>query len=241
MFAGFEFRKKILFRHLPDDPVDIHTHLLPGVDDGAADVSEGLDMVCRWQAAGVKKLFCTPHIQADRTGNRTPFLYERFLAFRQACPPGVELRLAGEYMLDECFISHLEEGLLTFDGRQVLLEVSYLDAPADLENLLYEVALNGYRPVLAHPERYLYMRPERYESLKERGCRFQLNLLSVAGYYGREVQARSRNLLRRGWYDYAGSDLHRRSQAEILLGMASDKKEADQLIELIGRNRELWG
>lgn len=240
---------------------DIHTHLLPAVDDGATSRADTQVILQEMLEAGVRRAFCTPHIMADFSRNDSAYLQEQFTALLQ--PPasaplstpssterspsgntnvpgkGIDLRLAAEYMLDHVFASHLDSGLLTYDGKHVLLETSYLSAPPAFESILYEVALSGYYPILAHPERYLYMAPERYAILKNNGCLFQLNLFSLCGYYGKDTQQRSKWLLKKGYYDFAGTDTHRPGQLSRLLHHKINV--ANHLLEkLIRQNDMLW-
>lgn len=234
---------------------DVHTHLLPAVDDGAASRADAIAILRDLQEAGITRAFCTPHVMADLPRNGHSFLQEQFAAFLPGystetlgipCPgdtllpsKSISLNLAAEYMLDHAFFSRLEEGLLTYNGNHVLLETSYLSAPSCLENLLYEVSLRGYRPIVAHPERYLYIEPERYLALKNSGCLFQLNLFSLCGYYGKNVQQRSEWLLKKGYYEFVGTDTHKPGQYTHVLHHKISV--ANCLLEkLIRQNDMLW-
>ena len=240
MFNWWCTRRNIFPGDLLVNRIDIHTHLLPGVDDGTKTEEEALAILQLLATHGVKKVFCTPHVMTDLVKNRSGYLKARFREFQKLCPVNIELRLAAEYMLDEHFLYHLKDGLLAFDKKHVLLETSYLDAPPNMERLLYETTLYGYQPILAHPERYLYMEPENYTLLKERNCKFQLNLLSVAGYYGKEVQYRSKDLLRKGYYDFIGSDIHHLKQYKSYYSVSLPLFLIKTLKALIRKNEELW-
>ncbi len=202
---------------------DIHAHWLPGVDDGARTVEEGLEIVEALMQLGYKKLIATPHIKQVYYENEPDQLYRVFRDFEAAVAEKgweVELSLAAEYMLDEGFQRHLEEGLLTLSGNMVLIEMSFFQAYQGLEKLLFDIQLKGYQPVLAHPERYQYYfkKWEQFEMLKERGCLFQLNIPSLTGYYGKEIANVAHRILAQGWYEFAGTDLHHRRQLKSIQG-----------------------
>lgn len=194
--------------------VDLHAHWLPGVDDGARNVEEGLEMVRGLSELGFKKLIATPHIMVDHYDNSPNRLRRVFRQFkkkvRKAGIP-VELALGAEYMLDEGFGQHLEAGdLLTIHQNLVLVETSCLRPAPKLSEYLFQLQLRQYQPVLAHPERYGYYHKNlaAYEELKNAGVLFQLNLLSLTGYYGRTVADAAKKLLANGWYEFAGTDVH---------------------------------
>jgi len=194
--------------------VDLHGHWLPEVDDGAESVEEGLALVRGLAELGYQKLIATPHVMVDRYANNPHKLRRSFRRFkkkvRKARIP-VELSLGAEYMLDEGFAQHLEEGdLLTLHQNLVLVEMSCLRATPRLDEYIFELQLKHYQPVLAHPERYGYYHKDlsAYEALKDAGILFQLNLLALTGYYGRTVAEAANKLLARGWYDFAGTDVH---------------------------------
>lgn len=219
---------------------DVHSHLLPGVDDGFSSLKASIEMLSFLEKTGVKRIFLTPHIMADLTQNREVFLRERFEALKADCADSrVELRLAAEYMLDECFYERMDEGLLSYDGRHVLVEVSCLQAPTDLFDKLYNIQLNGFIPVLAHPERYGYFSADTLLKLKELGCRFQLNIFSLSGFYGSAVRHNAFWLLKNGHYDFAGSDIHSLNYQSLYLNYKLKKEQAVLLADLLKRNGEL--
>ena len=217
-----------------------HSHLLPGVDDGVQSADDMQAALNAMQAAGVERVFLTPHVMADLPDNRRSYLQDRFACMKQFAPEGIELRLAAEYMLDAGFRLQMADGLLTYEDRQVLVETSYLSPPPDYLNLLYELSLEVYTPVLAHPERYMYMTKEDYFRLKDKGYKFQLNLFSLAGVYGARPAKYAAYLMKEGFYDYAGSDLHhpddyKRNLARLKLS----GKMLDGLREVLENNKGL--
>lgn len=189
---------------------DHHSHILPGVDDGVKKMEVSLKVLQHYGQLGIAKVWCTPHIMED-IPNTTEGLKARFAELQEAYNGPIELHLAAEYMMDALFEERLEQGdLLTLgdEGNQVLVETSYFNPPMDLDGILRRIKQKGLHPVLAHPERYVYMRERRYDELKNNGIRFQLNLSSIAGAYGPEAKDKAKWLLKKGYYNLAGSDLH---------------------------------
>ena len=189
--------------------VDVHTHLLPGVDDGLSNQEEAQQAIARYEELGVSHVFLTPHIMADYPKNHVENLRQQFAAFQQQCPSTVQFHLAAEYMLDAAFLDHLNNGPLTYDGKHILVETSYISPPSNFDTLIYNIQLSNYIPVLAHPERYTFFSLSQLQHLVSIGVRLQLNISSLRGAYGRHVQKTARKLLRGGYYHFVGSDLHR--------------------------------
>lgn len=189
---------------------DWHSHILPGVDDGVRTMDEALQILARYEELGVKTVWLTPHIMED-IPNTTDHLRERFDYLQNAYQGNIELHLAAEYMLDNLFDERLEKNdLLPLgeNGDSLLVETSYFNPPMDLYQKLEQIKAKGYHPVLAHPERYAYMNDKDYEQLKKMGIRFQLNLPSLAGLYGKHIQKKANQLKKIAFYDYSGGDIH---------------------------------
>lgn len=188
---------------------DIHTHLLPGVDDGIKTEEESWNALQYLGEVGVRRVYLTPHIINEYPTNDRESLRDRFQVFIGKSPVKIpELRLAAEYMLDSGFALHLENGLLTLTDGQVLLETSYLSPPPMMEGLLIKVREKGYIPLIAHPERYGYLNRSTVDRWLKVGCRFQLDLFSFAGLYGEGPLQNAKELLMQNRYDYAASDIH---------------------------------
>lgn len=197
---------------------DWHSHILPGVDDGVKTTADSLLILDKYENAGVRNVILTPHIMVD-IPNETEKLKERFEDLKKAYQGRVKLYLAAENMIDNLFYSRLEKkDLLTLPGNRLLVETSYFNPPVDLYCTLMDIKKAGYIPVLAHPERYEYMDMHQYESLFDADIEFQLNIPSLAGFYGRGVQERAVWLLKEEFYTMCGTDLHRKSQLTSLLG-----------------------
>lgn len=189
---------------------DRHSHILPGVDDGIQSVKDSLAILTMYEQMGVKKVWLTPHIMED-CPNTPEKLKVRFEELESAYQGKIELSLSAENMMDELFVKRLEQGILMPYGDnqdELLIETSYVQPPMGMEGILRDIRKAGYTPVLAHPERYLYMDAEKYENIKEMGVKFQLNVTSLIGAYGKQVKDRAEYLLNEGYYNYSGSDAH---------------------------------
>lgn len=197
---------------------DWHCHVLPGVDDGVQSMDEALQILAEYERLGIKEVWLTPHIMEDMP-NRTQHLQECFAELKAAYHGNVVLYLASENMLDKLFEERLNENdLLPIgkDGKHLLVETSYFNPPIGLYDILLRIKSKGYFPILAHPERYLYMDGNEYKRLKAMGVKFQLNLFSIMGLYGKEVKKKAKKLKSRRMYEYIGTDLH---QVKILNSM----------------------
>ena len=189
---------------------DRHSHILPGVDDGIQSVKDSLAILTMYEQMGVKKVWLTPHIMED-CPNTPEKLKVRFEELETAYQGKIELSLSAENMMDGLFVKRLEQGILMPYGDnqdELLIETSYVQPPMGMEGILRDMRKAGYTPVLAHPERYLYMDAEKYENIKEMGVKFQLNVTSLIGVYGNQVKERAEYLLNEGYYNYSGSDAH---------------------------------
>lgn len=196
---------------------DYHSHILFGVDDGVRTLEESLSVLARMESEGVSELWCTPHVMEDMP-NSTQMLQERFAQLKQNYTGKIQLHLAAEYMLDTEFEKRLEaHDLLPLYDQVVLVETSATIPPINFIDLLQEIMSQGYRPMLAHPERSRYLTMNDYERLDSYGVFFQLNLPSIIGYYGDTAQKKAEMILKNGWYKVAGSDCHRLPNYESVI------------------------
>lgn len=213
MFSLFT-SKPVLKDLIPDNHVDIHSHLLPGIDDGAQTFEDSLRLMNALQSFGVTQFITTPHVIQHVWDNT----YEKITSTKNSTVQELKKRniklpfqAAAEYLMDDQFVKLFQShDLLTLKDNYVLVEMSYINAPIQLYTIVFDLQVAGYIPVLAHPERYLFYHNnfEEYHKLKRAGCLFQLNLLSVVGYYGEGVVKIAERLLQKGMYDYVGSDVH---------------------------------
>lgn len=189
---------------------DYHCHLLPGVDDGVQTMEESLQILSLYEELGVGSVWITPHISEDYP-NATKHLKQRFAQLQDAYDGRVTLHLASENMLDNLFEERLEKNdLLPMGkaGNYLLVETSFFNSPMGLNHRLLRIKEKGYIPVLAHPERYLYMNENDYHQLKSLHVWFQCNLPSLVGLYGKEVRKKAEWLLKEHMVDLWGTDTH---------------------------------
>ena len=219
--------------------VDCHSHVLPGVDDGARDIAKSRAILSLMEEQGVERLWLTPHIMED-IPNEPEDLKRRFEEFKSAYSGNIELRLAAEHNIDMLFSERFEKDkLLPFNESRILVETSYYNPPMGLYGFLSDLEQKGFIPVLAHPERYVYMDINDYRKLKERGVLFQLNLASVVGSYGETAKKKALKFLDMGLYDHIGTDCHRSSHLRSILDSSVECKLVDRLFPLVENNRSL--
>lgn len=213
MFSFFK-NKPILKDLIPDHHIDIHSHLLPGIDDGARTFTDTLRLTRALQGQGVAQFITTPHIIQhvwDNTHEEIQCNATTTVADLKKHAVSAPFKAAAEYLMDDQFVQLFQShNLLTLKDNYVLVEMSYINAPIQLYSILFDLQVAGYIPVLAHPERYLFYHHNfnEYLKLKRAGCLFQLNLLSVVGYYGAEITKIAEQLLQKGMYNFVGSDVH---------------------------------
>lgn len=201
---------------------DIHCHVLPGIDDGSPDVKTSMELIERMQGWGVERIIASPHVTYGtfpNTPETTAAARGELQAALDAAGNGLRLSNAAEYRIDDLFLKHLDRGMLmTLPGNLLLVENSFMQEPWNLDQLLFDLQVKGFRPVLVHPERYSYYygKKDRYNAIHNGGTMFQVNLLSLAGYYGRDEKRIAEYLIEQGLVDYIGSDLHRHSHADAI-------------------------
>ncbi|HKB45892.1 MAG TPA: CpsB/CapC family capsule biosynthesis tyrosine phosphatase [Chitinophagaceae bacterium] len=202
---------------------DMHSHLIPGIDDGSPDIETSLQLIRGMMELGYKKLITTPHIMRDMYKNTRQIILQGLEQLRTAVKAealDVEINAAAEYFLDD-YVEGLiknNEPLLTISGNMVLVEFSMAHPSMSLKDILFDLQMQGYQPVVAHPERYSYLgnNKEFYDELKDIGCLFQLNLLSLGGYYGKQVHDLAQYLIKKEYYDLVGTDLHHARHLDAL-------------------------
>ncbi|HEY0432315.1 MAG TPA: CpsB/CapC family capsule biosynthesis tyrosine phosphatase [Chitinophagaceae bacterium] len=194
---------------------DMHSHLLFGIDDGSPDIGSSLELIRGLADLGYKKLVTTPHILWDLYKNTPEIIRGRLEIVRSAIKAAnidITLDAAAEYFLDEHFTGLVErkERLLTFGNNLVLVEFSMVSQPFEFKKIIFDLQIQGYQPVLAHPERYSYLEYNKgfYDELKDAGLLFQANHLSLRGYYGPSPLNLARYLAKKQYYDLIGTDLH---------------------------------
>lgn len=243
----FFFKKKEipLNKIFTDKFVDIHSHLLPGIDDGAKDIDNSIDLISTMYSYGIKNFITTPHVLGDVYPNSSKTIKAKTkevkIALEKNGMHDVSFRAAAEYMLDEQFVELLQrKDILTLKDNYILVEMSYFNAPFNLFDILFDIQLKEYKPILAHPERYNFYHDdfESYYKLKKAGCLFQLNLLSLTEQYGKGVQKTTEKLLKENLYDFVGTDTHHQNHLRILKKIGN-KKTFEKISHLIANNSKL--
>ena len=216
---------------------DIHSHFIPGIDDGAQTIDDSVALIKSFYDLGYKKVITTPHILADGYPN-TPEIILRGLekvrvALKHENIP-VQIDAAAEYYIDFDFDRKIEqEKLLTFGKNYLLFEVSYLNPPDNLEQIIFKLLTSGYKPVLAHPERYNFWHSNfaKYGQLKEKGLLFQLNINSLTGYYSHATKKIAEQMIEKNMIDFLGSDCHHSGHVSLIKRDAVYEKALHKLIE----------
>lgn len=222
MFSFFHRKQKAIFP-FHQLKTDVHSHLLPGIDDGSPDVSTSINLINGMMDLGFQQFTATPHVMQDIWKNNDETISVASKLLESALNQNkmdCRFTAAAEYMVDENleFLLQNKKGLRTIRENWVLIEISFLQPPLQLKDILFELQVQGYQPVLAHPERYLYYAGKTKEliELRDIGCKLQSNLLSFSGYYGKEVQRFAEQLVDLNLVSLLGTDLHHERHLEGL-------------------------
>ena len=226
---------------------DIHSHLIPGIDDGVKDMDTAIRMIGGLAGLGYKKIITTPHILGEIYPNNPENIGAGHKAVaaeieRQKIP--VAFFAAAEYLMDDHFSALLDSGapLLTLKDKLVLVELSFVVAAINLKELLFKLQIKGYQPILAHPERYLYFGANKgwYEQIRDTGCLFQVNMLSMIGYYGKASRELSQYLIKKRYVDFLGTDLHHERHLAALSSSPQLQAMVNKLVDAgLIRNTQL--
>ncbi len=226
---------------------DMHSHVLPGLDDGADTVEAGVDLVRKLAGLGYRRLIATPHIMGDFYKNTPAGVRAALATLTEAVTAeGIDIQLdcAAEYYLDEWFLPRLTaaDGILSFggDSQYVLLETSYINESRMLTQAIFELRAGGYQPIIAHPERYKYLhsRMDDAAEWRDKGALLQVNLNSLAGYYGPAERRAAEQLIDRKLIDFAGTDAHGLKHIAVLTNLHASPY-LNKLLALPLRNQEL--
>ncbi|QBA65586.1 tyrosine-protein phosphatase [Muriicola soli] len=241
MFHIF-LKKNFLIDHLKGF-VDIHNHILPGIDDGAKTVEESMALIKEFELFGVTNFIATPHIMNDYYPN-TPKTIENALTrlkseLLRKGQKHIALAAAAEHMIDGSFEKLLQEGkTMPLPSNYLLVEMSYLQPAINFKSAIVKCAQAGYFTILAHPERYVYLHqtPQVFAAYKDLGIKFQLNLLSLGNYYGRSVSRTAYDLLEKDAYEFLGTDVHSLRHIKALKEIQISTKSLQKILPLINRN-----
>jgi tyrosine-protein phosphatase YwqE len=218
----FPFFKKKKLLDIKPLKVDIHSHLIPYIDDGAKSIEDSISLINALKSLGYKKLITTPHIMSDAYRNDATNIYEGLNLLKQRVIQekiDIDIDVGAEYYLDDGFLDKIKsKGVMAINDRYVLFETSYLSKPILIEDMIFAISSEGYIPIMAHPERYRYVKDlsKEYKRFKDLGVMFQCNINSFAGYYGNDAKQKALFLSQNGMIDFLGSDLHHIKQIEVL-------------------------
>ncbi len=216
---------------------DLHSHFIPGIDDGVKSLEESMRLILGMKELGYKKLITTPHIMSDYYKNTPEIILGGLEKVREELKRNnisIELEAAAEYYLDYEFAEKLQSrNLLTLSDKYVLVEISFLNPPDNLEATIFNLIIAGYKPILAHPERYAFWHGslEKYQRIKDMGALLQLNILSLTQYYSEGVKKTAEQLVDKGMIDLLGSDMHNDKHLETLRTHALYEPYLHKLIE----------
>ncbi|MBR6292722.1 MAG: hypothetical protein IKR33_07960 [Bacteroidales bacterium] len=228
---------KLFKRKLEPKPIfaalgtDMHCHLVPKVDDGSKCLEESIDCLRTLKAVGYSKVIITPHFQYPRFPNdedEIRRLYEELKVEAEREGVGIEMiGVGGEYRIDTGFAKRLENPrFLLVGGKYVLVEFSLHQQMMGCDEMIFDMQMKGYEVILAHPERYPYLNVQgtRMEQLKNQGVYFQINALSLGGFYGEEAKHKAYEMLDAGWVEFMGTDTHNTMYAQALTELSNDRK-----------------
>ena len=198
---------------------DIHSHFIPGIDDGSPDMETTISLIKEMQGLGFKKVITTPHVMSDFYKNSSDIILKGLTDIRSELKVqniNMEIEAAAEYYIDYDFEQKIgKEKFLTFGDNYILVELSFMEAPKNLFDIIFKLQLEGYKVVLAHPERYAFFSMDDYEELVNRGVLLQINWLSIIGYYSPQIEQKTKDLIAADMVSFIGSDCHNMNHAEL--------------------------
>ena len=239
----FEFfsKKKFLIDYL-ENFVDMHNHILPGIDDGAKTVEESIELIKSFSEFGVQNFIATPHIMDNYYPNTTETIHTSLDNLRKGMYANdlkhVSFDVAAEHMIDANFETLLDKSeMMPLRKNYLLVEMSYLQPSINFEEAIQKIASKRFFPILAHPERYnfLQLKSSKFKKYKKKGILFQMNLLSLSEFYGKDVQKKALHLLDEGLIDFVASDVHNLSQLQNLKEIKLTNNQLELMLPLIDR------
>ena len=245
MFSFFT-KKHFLIDHL-DGFIDIHNHILPGIDDGAKTVDESIELIKGFSEFGVTDFICTPHIMENYYPNNPTTINNALMLLQKGLKTNnlshLTINAAAEHMIDSGFEKLLDDNtIMPLSKGYLLIEMSYLQPSLNFDTAVTKIKSKGYFPIFAHPERYIFLRqkPKKYTNFKEKDILFQMNMLSLGHFYGKEVQNTAIKLLGEGQIDFLASDVHNQTQLKALKSVTLSKKTLNQILPVIRNTIDIF-
>ena len=201
---------------------DVHSHFIPGIDDGSQSIEDSIAMITAFAELGYKKIITTPHIMSDSYRNTPEIILSGLEKVRSALREKgipIEMEAAAEYYLDFEFEKKIEDGnILSFGGKYVLFELSFVNPPDNVGAIIFKLITSGYKPVLAHPERYTFWHNDfsKYEEIIEKGALLQLNINSLTGHYSIPTKKIAERMIDNNMISLLGSDCHHLGHIELI-------------------------
>lgn len=245
MFSIFKSSKRIEVNFSDFLEQDMHSHILPGIDDGALDLETSIALIKGMQKAGIKFFLGTPHIMSDIHRNNRQTITSAFEILKtriQELNLDIKLNFGAEYMIDDGFPNLIaSKDMLTIFDNYILIETPFYKEPLDIEEVLFQIETNGYNAILAHPERYHYVDDNLkvFEKYLDRGMTLQLNILALSGYYGSREKEIANKMLDAGYYSFTGTDLHHERHLNRISSMVLDKKVIQKIEQTNWQNHKI--
>ena len=237
------FKSKPSLKELiPKGFTDIHSHILPGIDDGAKNISESLTIIRELKKIGFEKIYCTPHTYPGLYDNTSQNIKSSFEILNENLNFKIKIEYASEYFTDYSLLEKIKQNsLLTIKKNYILIETGFTEIPFNFFEIIFRLQTNGYNLILAHPERYNFLQGniKLCEKLKTLGVYFQLNLFSTTGFYGKEIAKFGNFLLRENFIDFVGSDIHNMKQLKIFENKITIN-ESDKLQQALANNNKFY-
>jgi protein-tyrosine phosphatase len=222
--------------------LDMHSHLIPGVDDGAKDPDDSVQLIAELKELGFNHLITTPHTLQDIHPNNMQTLKNGHSLLEGKIPGEIALHLSSEYYLDDQFQDQLDKNeVMPMPGNRLLIEFSQISRPHNLENFIFDIGIKGFQIVLAHPERYLFFHKQfnYYTRLKEMGVEFQINAMSLTDHYGKGIKIIAEKLIEKDMIDFIGTDIHHLKHIEVLRKVPTSKHFSKLIDSGLLKNKDL--
>jgi tyrosine-protein phosphatase YwqE len=212
MFSLFKKKESTVKLNYEPIMVDMHSHVLPGIDDGAQTPQQSIELIKKMMEVGIRKIIATPHVMADYYRNTSETIGNALAILKAELEKqhiDIEIEAAAEHYFDETFEARVnEQKLFTMGDNYALFELSFVSLPLNVIGMIQRMKELGYKPILAHPERYAYLDIEQLRNLRDWGCSLQINTISLTGYYGKETRKTAESMIDNEIVDFISSDMH---------------------------------